>query len=140
MSILSSDSSNLESFRSRPRDLQEVLNRLNQLRAFAETTSKNVNRQEEQVVESQGHVHTIQRYLQQLHPWIEQAETYLQKRLEQTGASSLADAKQLVDRHKVNRDLICLEFICSFVGISRRMSSNVNNNVQSSTRRRTKDC
>ena len=102
MSILSSEGSNLESFRSRPRDLQEVLNRLNQLHGFAETTSTKVNRQEEQVVEFQGHVQTIQRYLNQLQPWIDQAENYLQKRLEQTGATNLSDAKQSSDRHKVN--------------------------------------
>lgn len=101
MSILASEGSNLESFRSRPRDLQDVLNRLNQLRGFAETTSTKVNRQEEQVVEFQGYVQTIQRYLNQLQPWIDQAENYLQKRLEQTGAGNLPDAKQSSDRHKV---------------------------------------
>lgn len=102
MSILSSEGSNLESFRTRPRDLQDVLNRLNQLRGFAETTSTKVNRQEEQVVEFQGHVQTIQRYLNQLQPWIDQAENNLQKRFEQTGAANLSDAKQSSDRHKVN--------------------------------------
>jgi hypothetical protein len=78
------------------------LNRLNQLRAFAETTSNRISRQEEQVAESRTHVQASQRYIQQLQPWIEQSEKYLQKRFDQNGAASLNDAKQLFEKHKVN--------------------------------------
>ncbi|CAF5124874.1 unnamed protein product, partial [Rotaria sp. Silwood1] len=100
LSILHSDGSNLETLRSRPKDLRNVLNRLNQLRASAETTSNKVNREEEQVVQCRTHVQTIQRYIQQLQPWIEQTEQYLNKRFGQTGALNTNDAKQLLDKHK----------------------------------------
>lgn len=103
LSILNSDGSNLESLRSRSKDLRNALNRLNQLRALAETTSTKLNREEEQVAQSRTHVQTSQRYIQQLQPWIEQAELYINKRFEQTGASNLSDAKQLVEKHKVKR-------------------------------------
>ncbi|CAF4079785.1 unnamed protein product, partial [Rotaria sp. Silwood2] len=100
LSVLHSDGSNLESLRSRPKDLRNVLNRLNQLRALAETTSNKVNREEEQVAQSRTHVQTSQRYIQQLQPWIEQTEYYLNKRFNQTGALNTNDAKQLLDKHK----------------------------------------
>ena len=101
LTILYSEGSNIESFRSRPKDLQNVLNRLNQLRMLAETTSNKVNREEEQVVEYQTHVQTSQRYIQQLQPWIEQGENYLNKCFNQIGASNLNHAKHLLDKHKV---------------------------------------
>ncbi len=110
------------------------MNRLNQLRTFAETTSNKIIRQEEQVVESRTHVQTSQRYIQQLQPWIEQGENYLQKRFDQTGASSLNDAKQLLEKHKVKKTkkIQKLQNFCfSSSGISRRTSSNVNNLQQS---------
>ncbi|CAF1501042.1 unnamed protein product, partial [Rotaria sordida] len=100
LSILHSDGTNLESLRSRPKDLQNVLNRLTQLRILAETTSGKVNQEEEQVVECRTHVQTSQRYIQQLQPWIDQAENYLTKRLDQIGALNLTEAKQLYDKHK----------------------------------------
>ncbi|CAF3934598.1 unnamed protein product, partial [Rotaria sordida] len=100
LSILHSDGTNLESLRSRPKDLQNVLNRLTQLRILAETTSGKVNHEEEQVVECRTHVQTSQRYIQQLQPWIDQAENYLTKRLDQIGALNLTEAKQLYDKHK----------------------------------------
>jgi len=103
LAVLFSDGSNLESFRSRPKDLQNVLNRLTQLRTLAETTSNKVNREEEQVADCRTHVQTSQRYIQQLQPWIEQGENYLNKRVDQTGASNLNDAKQLLDKHKVKK-------------------------------------
>jgi hypothetical protein len=98
---LFADGSNLESFRFRPKDLQNAINRLNQLRILAETTSNRVNREEKQVGEFRTHVQTLQRYIQQLQPWIEQGENYLNKRYDQTGASNVNDAKQLLDKHKV---------------------------------------
>jgi hypothetical protein len=126
--MLHSDRSNLESLRSRPKDLPQVLNRLTQLDLLAEATSGKVNREEEFVAECRTHVQTSQRYIQQLQPWIEQAEIYLTKRLDQSGALNLTEAKQLYDRHKVRGNF---ERCCSFfnhlffVGISRRTSSNV---------------
>jgi hypothetical protein len=99
--MLHSERSNIESLRSRPKDLQQVLNRLIQLNALAEATSGKVNREEEYVAERRTHVQTSQRYIQQLSPWIEQAEIYLTKRLDQIGALNLTEAKQLYDRHKV---------------------------------------
>ncbi len=92
---------NLECLRSRPKDLPQVLNRLTQLQALAETTSGKVNREEEHVAELRTHVQTSSRYLQQLQPWIEQAENYLTKRLDQIGALNLTEAKHLYDKHKV---------------------------------------
>ncbi|CAM4782634.1 unnamed protein product, partial [Rotaria magnacalcarata] len=100
LSLLHSDGSNLETLRSKPKDLRNTLARLNQLRALAETTSNKINREEEQVVQSRTHVQTSQRYIQQLQPWIEQTESYLNNRFEQAGALNLNDAKQLLDRHK----------------------------------------
>ncbi len=84
--------------------MQSVLNRLNQLRALAETTSSKIYREEEFVTECRTHVQTSQRYIQQLQPWIEQAEIYLNKRFEQIGALNLNDAKQLPDKHKVRHN------------------------------------
>jgi hypothetical protein len=78
-----------------------VLNRLNQLREFAEKISKKVNREEEQVVDCRAHVQASQRYIQQLQPWIEQGEIYLKKRFDHIGAANVNDAKQLLDKHKV---------------------------------------
>ncbi len=81
--------------------MQNVLNRLTQLHALAETTSGKVNREEEYVAECRTHVQTSQRYIYQLQPWIEQAENYLTKRIDQIGALNLTEAKQLYDKHKV---------------------------------------
>ena len=128
LSILYSDGSNLESLRSRPKDLQQVLNRLTQLRTLAETTSGKVNREEEQVAECRTHVQASQRYIQQLQPWIEQGENYLTKRLDQLGALNLTEAKHLYDKHKVKRKFFEKLFFYIFFssGISRRTSSYVN--------------
>lgn len=97
------DGSNLESLRSRSKDLRNVLNRLNQLRSLAETISTKVNREEEQVTQCRTHVQASQRYIQQLQPWIEQTEHYLKRRFDHQGASNLNDAKQLLDKHKVKQ-------------------------------------
>lgn len=78
-----------------------MLNRLTQLDALADATSSKVNREEEQVVECRTHVQIAERYLDQFQPWIEQAEIYLTKRLDQTGALNLSEAKHLYDKHKV---------------------------------------
>ena len=102
LSSLNSAGSNFETLRCRPKDLQNVLNRLHQLRSFAETTSTKFNRQEEQVAECRTHVQASERFIHQLQPWIEQGENYLQKRLQQTGVANLGEAKQLLDRHKVS--------------------------------------
>ncbi len=109
LSALHSEGSSLGSLRSRPKELPQALNRLTQLRTLAETTSGKVNREEEQLVECLTHVQASQRYIHQLQPWIEQAETYLTKRLDQTGALNLTEAKQLHDKHKVtnNQNSFC---------------------------------
>jgi hypothetical protein len=104
LSVLYSDGSNVESLRSRPKDLQNVLHRLNQLRTFAETTSIKINREEFQIAECQTHVQTSQHYIDQLQPWIEQGENYLNKHFDQTGALNIHDAKQLLDKHKVRKN------------------------------------
>ncbi|UJR08743.1 hypothetical protein I4U23_013000 [Adineta vaga] len=100
LSALHSEGSNLQSLHSRPKDLPHALNRLTRLRTLAESTSEKVNREEEQLAECRSHVQTSERYIQQLEPWIEQAENYLTKRLDQTGALNLTEAKQLHDKHK----------------------------------------
>ncbi|CAM2712242.1 unnamed protein product [Rotaria socialis] len=100
LSILYSDGSNLESLRTRPKDLQNALSRLAQLRALAEAASGKVNREEEQVAECRTHVQTTHRYIQQFQPWVDSAEYYLTKRLDQSGALNLTEAKQLHDKHK----------------------------------------
>jgi hypothetical protein len=83
-----------------------VLSRLTQLNVLAEATSGKVNREEEYVAERRTHVQTSQRFIQQLAPWIDQAEIYLTKRLDQMGALNLTEAKQLYDRHKVRRNFV----------------------------------
>jgi hypothetical protein len=80
------------------------------LRALAETTSNKIYREEEQVTECRTHVQTSQRYIQQLQPWIEHAESYLNKRFEHLGASNVNDAKQLPDKHKVKLLFLLLLF------------------------------
>ena len=74
---------------------------MTRLRTLAESTSEKVNREEEQLAECRSHVQASERYIQQLEPWIEQAEDYLTKRLDQSGALNLTEAKQLHDKHKV---------------------------------------
>ncbi len=83
-----------------------MLSRLTQLNVLAEATSGKVNREEEYVAERRTHVQTSQRFIQQLAPWIDQAEIYLTKRLDQMGALNLTEAKQLYDRHKVRRNFV----------------------------------
>ncbi|CAF3725966.1 unnamed protein product [Adineta steineri] len=100
LSALHSDGLNLESLQFRPKDLPHALNRLAQLCTLADTTSTKVNREEEQLAECRTHVQAAQRYMDQLLPWIEQAENYLTKRLDQIGALNLGEAKQLHDKHK----------------------------------------
>lgn len=94
---------------------------------LADATSSKVNREEEQVMECRTHVQIAQRYLDQFQPWIEQAEIYLTKRLDQTGALNLTEAKYLYDKHKVNRSRVENVLLTNFssVGISRRTSSYV---------------
>lgn len=110
--MLYAESSNIESLRSRPKELQNVLNRLAQLRSLADATSGKVNREEEQVAECRTHVQVAYRYIQQLQPWIDQAESYLLKRFDQMGALNLTDARQLFDQHKVKQIelILILEF------------------------------
>ncbi|CAF1053347.1 unnamed protein product [Adineta ricciae] len=100
LSALHSEGSNLQSLHSRPKDLPQALNRLTRLRTLAESTSEKVNREEEQLAECRSHVQASERYIQQLEPWIEQAEDYLTKRLDKSGALNLTEAKQLHDKHK----------------------------------------
>ena len=102
------------------------------MRTLAETISSKVNREEEQVAECRTHVQASERYIEQLQPWIEQAEYYLNKRSEQTGASNLNDAKQLLDKHKVRVEIFLQSrFFFLFIwfsfskGIYRRTSSYV---------------
>ena len=68
LSALHSEGSQLESLRSRPKELPQALNRLSQLRTLAETTSAKVNREEEQLAECRTHVQASQRYIHQLQP------------------------------------------------------------------------
>lgn len=126
LSLLHSDRSNLENLRCRPKDLAQVLGHLSQLNALAESTSGKVNREEEHVVRCRTHVQTTQRFIEQLQPWIEQAENYLSKRLDQNGALNLVEAKQLYEKHKVNfvQNTPFILIDC-FLGFSRRTSSNV---------------
>ena len=95
------------------------------MNALAEATSGKVNREEEYVAERRTHVQTSQRFIQQLAPWIDQAEIYLTKRLDQMGALNLTEAKQLHDRHKVRENFISIFNHLFLAGISRRTSSNV---------------
>ncbi|CAF1543353.1 unnamed protein product, partial [Didymodactylos carnosus] len=100
LSILQSDSQNLDLLQSKPKDLKHAITRLNQLRTLAETTSAKVHREEEVVAECRTHVQLCTRYLSQIQPWIEQAEHYLAKRIDNFGAADLSEAKQLFDKHK----------------------------------------
>lgn len=110
LSILYSDESHIQSLRSRPKDFQNVLNRLSQLRTFAETTSNNINRGEMQLSEYRAHMQISQRYLEQLQPWIEQTEIYLKKCFDQIGCSNIHEAKQFLDKHRVNQVFFFLIF------------------------------
>ena len=101
LSILHSDGANLHSLSFRPQDFSLPFNRLSQLRSLAETTSGQVNREEEEQVQCRTHVQTSQRYIEQLQSWIEQSEEYLNKRLDQHGVLNLNEAKELHDKHKV---------------------------------------
>ncbi|CAF3804026.1 unnamed protein product [Adineta steineri] len=100
LSILNSANYNPESLHFRPKDYQNVINRLNQLRKFAETVSLNINHEEVQISECRTHVQTSQRYIDQLQPWIEQAENYLNQHYDQSGSLNINGAKQLLDKHK----------------------------------------
>ncbi|CAF4314951.1 unnamed protein product, partial [Adineta steineri] len=100
LSILNSANYNPESLHFRPKDYQNVINRLNQLRTFAETVSLNINHEEVQISECRTHVQASQRYIDQLQPWIEQAENYLNQHYDQSGSLNINDAKQLLDKHK----------------------------------------
>lgn len=115
LSSLLGDGNQLESGRFRPKDLTNVLTRLKELRINAETTTSKVNRQEKNVDECRTHVEASRQYIEQIEPWLNQGETYLQRRLQQTGVANLNEAKQIFDQHKVNffrfRTLIVFIFV-----------------------------
>ena len=110
LSLLHAESSNIEGLRSRPKELQNVLNRLAQLRSLADATSGKVNREEEQVAECRTHVQVAYRHIQQLQPWLDHAEAYLSKRYDYMGAFNLSDARQLYDQQKVKTRITQLVF------------------------------
>jgi hypothetical protein len=82
------------------------------LNALAEGTSGKVNCEEEYIAECRTHVQTSQWYIQQLLPWIEQAEIYLTKRLHQIGALNLIEQNNYTIDIKYER--ISLVFLLSF--------------------------
>ncbi|CAF4264356.1 unnamed protein product, partial [Adineta steineri] len=89
LSILNSANYNPESLHFRAKDYQNVINRLNQLRTFAETVSLNINQEEIQISEGRTHVKTSQRYIDQLQPWIKKAENYFSKHYDQSGSLNI---------------------------------------------------
>lgn len=103
LSSLLVEGSNLSSLRSRPKDLPNLLERLNQLKQFAEQTKSKTHREEENLSECRRHVQMAEKYIEQLQPWLDLSETYLQRRIQQNGVANFNEAKQIFDRHKVKR-------------------------------------
>jgi DNA repair exonuclease SbcCD ATPase subunit len=111
---LNSKRNQIESLRCRPKDVQHVLTRLNQLQTNVDTVRSSIHRQEEQIVKCLTHVQIAQGYIEQLQPWIERSEHYIQQRLQQTGVANVNEAKQLVDQHKVCRYFVVHDSIVMY--------------------------
>lgn len=102
LSSLIKESSKAESSHFRSRDFAKVLNRINKLKADADSTSNKILREEENLAECRTHVQAARRFIDQLEPWLEKAEIYLEKRFQQTGVANCLEAKNFFEKHRVN--------------------------------------
>lgn len=78
-----------------------MINRLNELRVLAETTSAKVNREEEKLVRNRNHLDNARCFIEQISKWVENGENYLIQIEAETGVLNLTEAKQVHDKHKV---------------------------------------